>query len=104
VAAVIVTLLTIFPPLWLPVALVKVKTTGVLTPPPARVTVRDREGDRLYDTEPVFELSLTSTVAVAPLGTEVPVATDTVRFALAPCAAIVVGENDAPPIPTEVAV
>jgi hypothetical protein len=47
VAAVIVTLLTIFPLFWLPVLVVKVKTTGVLTPPPVSVTVRDREGDTL---------------------------------------------------------
>jgi hypothetical protein len=49
-----------------------------------------------------FALSLTSTVAVAPLGTEVPVSIDTVRFEEALCADIVVGENYAAPIRTEV--
>jgi hypothetical protein len=102
VAAVIVARLTIFPPFCFPDP-VNLKTTLVLTPPPVSATVWDREGDTLYETPPRFELSLTSTVAVAPLGTDVPVATDTIRFELAACAAIVVGENEAPPIRTEVA-
>ncbi|HXF39686.1 MAG TPA: hypothetical protein VN687_08235 [Blastocatellia bacterium] len=67
------------------------------------MAVWDRDGDTLYDTLLKFEFSRTSTVAVAPLGTELPVAIDTVRFEEAFCAAIVVGEKTAPPIPTEVA-
>jgi hypothetical protein len=102
VAAVIVALLTIVPPFCFP-DIVNLKTTLVLIPPPLSATVWDREGDTLYDTLAKFELSLTSTVAVAPLGTDVPVAMDTVRLELADCAGIVVGEKVAPPIRTEVA-
>jgi len=51
-----------------------------------------------------LELSLTETVAVAPLGTEASVAMETVRVEELFCAIIVVGENCAPPIRTEFAV
>ena len=106
-AARIETLLTIVPPFWFPVLVVKVKTTGVLVPPPLSTTVLDREGDTLYETGPEgpeFELSVTSTLAVAPFGTDVPVSTNTVRFEEALCAPICVGENDAPPMRTDVPV
>jgi hypothetical protein len=99
-----VALLTILPPFRFPLAVVNLKTTFVLVPPPLSVTVWDREGDTVYVTPLRFELSVTSTVAVAPLGTVVPVATGTVRLDAEFCAPIVLGENEAVPIRTEVAV
>jgi hypothetical protein len=99
-----VALLTIFPPFGFPAAVVNLKTAFVLVPPPLSVTVWVREGDTVYDTPPRFPLSLTETVAVAPFGTEVSVATDTVRLEEEFCAPIVPGENAAVPIRTEVAV
>jgi len=103
VALAIVALLTIVPPFRFPAAVVNLKTTFVLVPPPLSTAVWDREGDTVYDTPLKFELSLTSTVAVAPLGTEGSVATDTVRLEEEFCAPIVLAENAAPPIRTVLA-